>query len=101
MVDFSRLSDGDTGIIGRALRAAVDGPFFPEWEFQTLFGLSREELGAVADSWPGHLRESATEVAVMNALNNLCGYPISGADQLSRFSLDREQLAILLRKIQG
>jgi hypothetical protein len=47
-----RISDEDAKIIGQCLRAASDGPFFPDWEFHTLFGLEREEVAAVAASWP-------------------------------------------------
>lgn len=70
------ISDSDGTLVGQALRAAVDGPFFPDWEFQTLFGLTRSEVRAVADAWP-NVEWSRTEVvlAVNNALNNLLGYP--------------------------
>ncbi|WP_162584044.1 hypothetical protein [Variovorax sp. PBS-H4] len=34
----------DSSIISECLWAAADGPFFPDWEFSTLFGLSREEV---------------------------------------------------------
>jgi hypothetical protein len=100
MLDTSRLSERDAGIIGRALRASVDGPFFPEWEFQTLFGLSRDQVRAVADAWPRLLPELVTETAVCNALNNLSGYPTGGAGHLSSYGLDRDQLLVLLRRIQ-
>ena len=36
------LSAHDHKIIAEALSAAAEGPFFPDWEFHTLFGLERE-----------------------------------------------------------
>jgi hypothetical protein len=38
-MDLDSLSDVDKVILGQALSAAADGPFFPDWEFHTLFGL--------------------------------------------------------------
>ena len=46
----------DSRVIGECLRAAVNGPFFPDWEFSTLFGLTRDEVRAVAD-WREHLAQ--------------------------------------------
>ena len=59
-----------------SLIAAARGPFFPDWEFSTLFGLERSEVGAIADSF-----SAATPLignvalALNNAMNNLLGYP--------------------------
>lgn len=57
------------------MRAAAEGPFFPEWEFRALFGLEREEVAAVAESWPIVLDGRTGDLAVNNALNSLIGYP--------------------------
>jgi hypothetical protein len=63
-------------LIGRCLRAAVEGPFFPEVEFGTLFGISRLELAALATSWPdADWHSPRVRLAVLNSLNNLTGYP--------------------------
>ena len=75
-MDLSHISDSDKAVVGQALRAAVDGPFFPDWEFHTLFGLTRNEVRAVADAWPNvELNSADVSLAVNNALNNLLGYP--------------------------
>jgi len=75
-MDLKNLTDADTVIVGQALRAATDGPFFPDWEFHTLFGLERSELQAMADAWPNLAASSDdVEMAVNNSLNNLIGYP--------------------------
>jgi hypothetical protein len=78
------LSPQDAETIKRCLTAAVDGPFFPEWEFHALFGLRREEVRVVLHAWPGPPQlvmdgyesgQHVQRVAVGNALNNLLGYP--------------------------
>lgn len=48
----------DRKIIGDCLRATVEGPFFPEWEFHILFGLTRAEVARVLQS--GHRWTKAT-----------------------------------------
>lgn len=82
-------------LLGRSLRAAVDGPYFPDWEFETLMGLTRDEMRVFADAWPQTPPETpngydsaahAQMVAINNAANNLLGYP-HGAD---RFDLEAD-----------
>jgi hypothetical protein len=70
------LTQKERDIILRCLRAAVEGPFFPDWEFHTLFGLKRSEVAALLARWPA-LDDSDDEVrcAIGNSLNNLLGYP--------------------------
>ena len=46
------VDERDRDVIERCLRAAVEGPFFPDWEFHALFGLDREEVRAVLSAWP-------------------------------------------------
>src|ERR1700746_3012128 len=81
-------------LVGQALRAAVDGPFFPEWEFHTLFGLTRSEVRAVADAWPNvRLTSADVALAVNNSLNNLLGYPHGQDSVWSQWiSAERPQL---------
>lgn len=73
---LSNLDDKEREVVRECLRAAVDGPFFPEWEFQTIFGLEREEVKEVLLAWP-ELDESDESVvmAINNCFNNLLGYP--------------------------
>src|SRR5580704_10236180 len=75
-MNIDHLSDADKAVVGQALRAAADGPFFPGSEFHTLFGLPRNEVRAVADAWP-NVDSTAADVAlaVNNTLTNLVGYP--------------------------
>jgi hypothetical protein len=69
-------TDEDRKIIKDCLRATVEGPFFEDWEFHTLFGLTRAEVARVLQTWPdGDGRDRDVDLAVNNALNNLLGYP--------------------------
>ena len=69
--------DEDAAVIGQCLRAAADGPFFPDWEFPILFGFEREEVRRIAAAWPDWPDEAEQADAVNASLNNLLGYPHS------------------------
>src|SRR5256885_16434337 len=99
-MDLNNLTDADTVIVGQALRAAADGPFFPDWEFPTLFGLERSELRAIADAWPKPAASrDDVEMAVNNSLNNLLGYPHRQDVVWSEWiSVDRNQLKKLFNR---
>jgi len=102
-MDFNSLSEHDRAIVGQALRAAAHGPFFPDWEFHTLFGLRRDEARTIADAWPEVVASTEdTNQAVNNSLNNLLGYP-HRQDAVWRewISVDREQLLELLERLRG
>lgn len=63
-------------LIRDCLRAAVEGPFFPEWEFETIMGVDRASMRAVLQAWPKQtVDDDSFECATVNALNNLIGYP--------------------------
>ena len=84
-VGFSQsLSDEDSAVIRGCLKAAVHGPFFPDWEFNILIGLTRSEVEIVLTRWPTAPEETPAGydspqhfqvVAVNNVMNNLLGYP--------------------------
>ena len=75
MIAIGSLEPDDVSLIGACLDAVVKGPFFPDWEFGTLFGLSRDDVRAVAKAWPQNAAEPDTELAVRNTFANLFGYP--------------------------
>jgi hypothetical protein len=102
-MDLDTLSDVDKVILGQALRAAVDGPFFPDWEFHTLFGLERSQVRAIADAWPEPDASSDdVELAVNNSLNHLLGYPHQQDAVWSQWiSVDRRQLNELFNRVRG
>jgi hypothetical protein len=92
------LGSEEQQIVKLALSASVVGPFFPDWEFETLFGVSRMEVSVVAERWPENLRDAATEPAVFNALTNLYGYPHGIA--LGEFGLDRDMIGAVLERLR-
>ncbi len=75
-MSLADLEQSEREVVRQCLNAAVNGPFFPDWEFHTLFGLERIEVKSVLESWP-KLDETKEEVqvAINNTLNNLLGYP--------------------------
>ncbi len=75
MSAVQRLSAREVEIVRQCLAAAVDGPFFPDWEFATLIGLDRDAVAAVLAAWPTGDDTDTQDLAVNNVLNNLLGYP--------------------------
>ncbi|MFJ3339245.1 hypothetical protein [Streptomyces sp. NPDC086766] len=71
-----RMSAEDLHIIKECLDAAVHGPFFPDWElFHSLMGFTRDEIAAIAGTWPSYAEPDQQDDAVNNVLNMLLGYP--------------------------
>lgn len=70
-----REAEADAEVIRQCLRAAVEGPFFPDWEFSILFGFEREEVRRIAARWPIWDDEAEQSEAVNATVNNLLGYP--------------------------
>jgi hypothetical protein len=103
MIHLERLSQRQSEIVGEALRAAVDGPFFPESEFRALFGFTRAEIRAVADAWPLPLADPETvAMAVNHTLNLLLSYPHEKDEALADFiSVGRAELNDLLIQVRG
>ena len=59
-----------------SLVAAARGPFFSDWEFQTLFCLERSEVESIANSFSSDTALSGdVALALNNAMNNLLAYP--------------------------
>ena len=73
---LTQLDEQERQVVLDCLRAAVDGPFFPEWEFHTLFGLTRQEVKQITNTWP-EIDDSNEEaaLAINNAMSNLLHYP--------------------------
>ncbi len=48
------LDERERDVVRQCLKAAVESPFFPEWEFGTIFGLERDDVRRVLMSlWGG------------------------------------------------
>jgi hypothetical protein len=73
-INIKELSENDKKIIDECLQACVKD-FFPDWEFSTLFGFSRDGFAKIAKNWSNNLSDEDTKNAVSSSLNNLTGYP--------------------------
>ena len=75
-----------SSVIGECLNAAANGPFFPDWEFSTLFGLERSEVANIAASWPQAAEPgSVTWLAINGAMGNLLSYPLDSPRRWSDY----------------
>lgn len=94
MPGLEDLPEREREIIRRCLIEALNGPLFPDWEFQTLFGLEREDLQEVVDRWPDlDSSQPMDHLAINNSLNNLLGYPHGQWDSLMmRIKATREEV---------
>lgn len=79
-MSLSVLSLDELAIVGQCVKAAASGPFFPDWEFSTLFGVTRPEAQAVAERFPnvdenddGQEGCDDSWLVINNALVNLLG----------------------------
>ena len=106
------LTPADREVIRLCLAATVDGPFFDDREFHTLFGLHRTDVASVLAKWPAEpsvvpgtyeSAEPAQRVAVNNALNNLLGYPhgYRGEAFLQLVGASETQVAATLSRWRG
>jgi hypothetical protein len=69
----------------RCLVEAADGPYFPDWEFETLFGVTRSEVSDIIHTWPSvDDRREVVRIAIGNAFANLLGYPHGDIPRLER-----------------
>ena len=97
------LSPAERETVLECLTAAATGPFFPDWEFHTLFGMERSEVKAVVDAWPNI--DDATEsvsIAVSNSMNHLLGYPHGCEREWSRYiSVGPTEVARIFQKWSG
>ncbi|MFF1482128.1 hypothetical protein ACFVYD_32020 [Streptomyces sp. NPDC058301] len=75
MSAVERMTEHDLQIIKECLDAAVNGPFFPDGQFHTLMGFTRDEVASIAAAWPQSLDPGEQDDAVNNVLNMLLGYP--------------------------
>ncbi len=97
---FKDLSQIEQEIVLKCLKATVEGSFFPEWEFHSLFGLTRQEVEKVVKDWELIDKDSSIVVlAINNSLNNLLGYPHKCEQELHDFiSISRQELKTIFSK---
>jgi crotonobetainyl-CoA:carnitine CoA-transferase CaiB-like acyl-CoA transferase len=86
IVPIELLDPDDVAVVAACLQASDEGPFFPDWEFQTLFGVERSELRRVRMRWPNvSLTEETVYVSVMNSVCHLLVYPHGEEEALLRY----------------
>lgn len=97
---IDNLEPQEQRVVLECLKASTEGPFFPDWEFSTLFGLDREEIRAVVDRWPVDDRfDEKAAVAINNAMNNLLGYPHDQDEAWSEYiSVSRDEVHAIFQK---
>ena len=97
----AQLTEHELQIVAKALRAAVDGPFFQDWEFETLMGASRDRVRSAAGVYSaGTADASVMADLAISVINNLLGYPHSGQGAVEMMTgTSRAELEILLRKL--
>ena len=106
---LSDLSETELKIIGECLKAAVNGPFFDDQEFPTLFGLTREEVKEVANRFPDvdefDDEPTGTDdswVAINNTLLNLTDYPHGKDAEWDRYiSVPPQEVVSIFKKWKG
>jgi hypothetical protein len=97
MSDLLEGSEHET--IRACLVAAAEGPFFPDWEFETLVGSSRDEVRELAAGWPSKGSREAIVVAA-GVLNNLIGYPHGEERKLAAMvGVSAKELGEVLEKL--
>lgn len=105
-----QLSEEDLRLVGACLGAAVIGPYFPDWEFQTLMAADRTEVASVLGAWPEAIAttdwepdaERLQEIVVNNVLAHLLWYPHGQWDELNRvLGVDDAALHAFLRRFNG
>jgi hypothetical protein len=97
-----RLSAREVEVVRQCLAAAVEGSFFPDWEFHTLMGLDRDTVAAVLAAWPGGDDANTQDVAVNNVLNNLLGYPPHQGEAWRQYiTATRAEVAAVLARWRG
>ena len=104
MISLANLDGKEREVVRECLRAAVDGPFFPDWEFPTIFGLERDDVRKVLSCWPELNETDETVVqAINNSLNNLLGYPTRNKMEIwpKFISVSPWDVALILDKWKG
>jgi hypothetical protein len=97
----TKLTERDQQTVSECLRAAEQEDFFPEWEFETLFGMSRNQLSVVRNQWPDvDFCNPDVGAAVIGALNHLLGYPHGQDARWTRYiSVGPDAIKLTLDKL--
>lgn len=73
---LQHLDEREQLLLMSCVRVAAESSLFPDWEFHTLFGLSRSQVDEIAAQGPtAEDRHPDVAQAINNAVVNLLGYP--------------------------
>lgn len=92
---LDRLNSEEVETVRKALNASAHGPFFPDREFQTLFGVDRSDVLSALERFP-NLHGEKDQLAVNNAFANLLSYP--HGESLAKYALTSDQLRSTFNK---
>ena len=97
------LTEREKEIILECLKASINGPFFPESEFHTIFGVYPKEVKEVISNWPNvDEDEIAVRLSINNAMNNLLGYPDNCGKYWSEFiTVSKKEIGRIFVKWKG
>jgi len=96
------LSAAERAVLDACFRETTEGPYFPDWEFPTLFGVTRDKVRASRRHWAAGKAERQDHVIASQVLNNLISYPHGLAKQLSAtVGGSVEELSLLRDKLMA
>jgi hypothetical protein len=102
-VALTDLNETERGVVRECLQAAAEGPFFPDWEFPTLFGIDRDQVRQLLLSWPKvDEADDAILLSINNSFNNLLGYPNDMHEEWAKWiSVTEGEVARIFAKWKG
>lgn len=96
-------SSKDKALVLECLKAAFEGPFFPDCEFGTINGGERSDVENIINRWDSIDNiEGKTEWIINNILNNFLGYP-HHVDMETRnkfITISDDEIAALFKRIK-
>jgi hypothetical protein len=90
-------------IILQCFNAAIEGPFFPEWEFHTLMGFTRKEINLIYLNFKEkHIIDENFKIALSNLLGNLLYYPHNQSQKIwdKYIHMSKKELEALVNQIK-
>jgi hypothetical protein len=101
IADVHAIPEEDLALLGKCVRAAAYGPFFPDVEMHALLGADRPEVQSISDDWPHSLSLPEVDWIVQNVLANLTGYPIDEPDRWGTFiDITEDEVRELSRRFE-
>jgi hypothetical protein len=76
------LSVAESALLDACFRETTEGPYFPDWEFPTLFGATRDKVRASRRHWATGKMDGQDHHVASQVLTNLISYPHGLAKQL-------------------